>query len=118
MEPSFHKIKMTMGTGYMLCTDEQIRKKLGKRFYKIYHSIICSQISVNNIEAVNGLIRWIDVIGFFPNNKLLFEYALLNGKFEMFLMIYYICLFWLNEDDDKEYLNYNHINHLMNDVKK
>lgn len=84
------------------------RKECGNQFYDIYHTIICQQIEENNIKGVNGLIRWIDVIGYFPNNKLLFEHALSHGSFEMFMMIYYICLFWNNEgEDDQLYLNGN-----------
>lgn len=109
--------EIDMRTGYKLCTNEQFRELCGNKFYNIYHKIICSEIAKNNIISVNGLIRWIDVAGFYPDYKLLFEYSLINGNIEIFLMIYYIVLFCPNDDDDKKYLTYNHINHLMNDIK-
>lgn len=110
-------IEMDMKSGYLLCTNKKFRKLCGKNFYIIYHEIICSEIANNNILSVNGLIRWIDACGYFPDNKLLFEYALINGSFEMFLMIYYICLFWSNDDDTREYLTYDNVHNIINNIK-
>ena len=63
--------------------------------------------------CVNGLIRWIDVAGYFPDNKRLFQHAYIHGSYEIFLMIYYICLFWGNDNDDQNYLNYQDITKLI-----
>lgn len=106
-----------MGTGYELCTDKNFRILCAGYFYDIYHYIICKAISENNILGVNGLIRWIDYCGFFPNNERLFMQALMHGKIEMFLMIYYICLFWSNDNDNKEYLTYEKINGIFDNIK-
>lgn len=111
------KNSMDMGAGYLLCTNDEFRKVCGKDFYTIYHNIICIEISKNNILGVNGLIRWIDACGYFPYNKLLFEYSLINGSFEIFLMIYYINLFWSNDDDDKKYLTYDNVHNIINNIK-
>ncbi len=87
-------------------------------FYDAYHNIILQEIEKNNIKGVNGLIRWIDVAGYYPNNKSLYKHALLYGSFEMFLMIYYICIFWCNDDDNHEYLDYNYLQkYHMDNVK-
>lgn len=97
--------EMNMGTGYFLCTNDEYRKKCGYDFCTIYHQIICNEIKKDNILNVNGLIRWIDHCGYFPNNKLLFTYTLEHGTIKMFMMIYYICLYWGNEgENDKKYV--------------
>jgi hypothetical protein len=106
---------MNMGTGYFLCTNQKYRKKCGKKFYTIYHEIICDQIKKNNIKNVNGLIRWIDAVGYYPDYVLLFDFSLKCGTIEMFLMIYYICVFW--SDCDSNYINYNIITMFFNSIK-
>jgi hypothetical protein len=35
----------------------------------------------------------------------------------MFLMIYYINLFWSNDDDDKKYLTYDNVHNIINNIK-
>ncbi len=98
--------------GYHLISDEPFRNA-DDDIYGRYHSIMCEQIEKNNILCVNGMIRWIDLAGFFPDYKLLFEHAYIHGPFEMFLMVYYICLFWNNDNDDQLYLITNHIEQLI-----
>jgi hypothetical protein len=106
---------INMGTGYNLITSEKYREFYGKNFYKKYHDMICSEISKNNIMGVNGLLKW--VAGYYVDNKRIFEYALINASIEMFLMIYYTCLFLPNDGDDKKYMTYENVNHLFNDIK-
>jgi hypothetical protein len=48
------KKSMDKGAGYLLCTNDKFRKVCGKYFYTIYHNIICSEITKNNILGVNG----------------------------------------------------------------
>jgi hypothetical protein len=81
-----------------------IKNNLYDNPYDQFHELICQEIEKNNIHGVNALIRWIDIIGYFPNNELLFNHSLQHGSYEMFLMIYYICLLWVNEDDNGDYL--------------
>ena len=104
---------LDLAGGYHIIKDKDFMNQCGDQFYDIYHTIICQQIEQNNIKGVNGLIRWIDLIGYFPDNQLLFEHALLHGTYEMFLMIYYICLFWGNDDDDQLYLQSAYIQPLL-----
>lgn len=90
-----------MRAGYDIITQE-----LFNDLYDEFHQLICQEIVNNNIHGVNALIRWIDVAGYFPDYILLFNHALQHGSYEMFLMIYYICLFWPNEGcDSHNYLN-------------
>jgi hypothetical protein len=82
-----------------------IKKEIFKdNLYDLYMDLICDEIIKNNIRGVNGLIRYLDLIGYFPDNNRMFNVALKHGSFEMFLMIYYICLFWNNENDLYQYL--------------
>lgn len=83
-----------------------IKQQLFDDLYDEFHQLICQEIVNNNIHGVNAMIRWIDVAGYFPDNVLLFNHSLQHGSYEMFLMIYYICLFWPNEGlDNHDYLN-------------
>lgn len=109
--------EMNMETGYFLCTNSKYKKQCGEHFYDIYHKIICEQIKNNHILNVNGLIRWIDACGYYLDNKLLFTYALEHGTIEMFIMIYYICLFWINDNDSRKYLDYDKITDYFSRVK-
>ncbi len=87
-----------------------IKRNLFNDLYDDFHQLICQEIVNNNIHGVNALIRWIDVVGYFPNYVLLFNHALQHGSYEMFLMIYYICLFWPNDGID----DYNYLNNIVN----
>lgn len=65
--------------------------------YDEYHGLICREISRGNAVGVDSLIRWIDVAGYFPDYCKLFRYAAVHGTISMYLMIYYMILFWNEE---------------------
>lgn len=85
--------------------------------YLQYMNLICEEIAKNNIRGVNGLIRYLDLIGYFPDNEQMFNMALSHGSLEMFAMIYYICLLWNNEDDNCLYLKTFKIKNIPIDVR-
>ena len=109
MEVPKFTFPMDISAGYHIFNDEAFIKQYYGRVYEVFNSIICDEIEKNNLLCVNGLIRWLDVVCYFPDNQLMFEHAYKYGSYEMFLMIYYICLFWGNENDYQTYLEYQHI---------
>lgn len=106
----YKNVVFDMGTGYTICKDKEFKKSCktydGMGFYNVYHNIICDQMDKNNILAVNGLIRWIDYRGYYPDNGRLYMHAFVHGEIGMFLMIYYICLFWENDGDYGGYIDH------------
>jgi len=100
-----------MLTGYHIFNN--VRMARDDHFMEDYYQLMYREMKQNNIKGVNGLIRWLDQAGWYIDNEALFNYSLLHCPIEMFLMIYYICLFWSNDIDDRHYLQFDLVNNIL-----
>lgn len=114
----YNNVVFDMDTSYTIYKDEEFRetcKLHNVDFYNVYYDIICNQIKKNDIVSVHSLLRWLNLDNYFVYNYTLVLHAFIHGNVDTFLMVYYIYLFWFDDDDDYPYSN-NHS--IYNDVSK